>query len=249
MADPHPADTPATSARTSVVIADALAVNRDGASFADAAADLFSREYDRAEGRLADMLASGAAVTAGATVTSGATADSSPTDVAVAAPASVATGRLGATDAAAGAPAATSRTSRRRRGTGPTPPARRRARPAAAAVATAAGVAPRRRPRTKRRRTDPSATAGDASGGGSDPAASGGAVDTAADGSGTGRNRIAMIGLTPKSAFLLREARVRNKAQGRRCRRRGPGRARDLILRARTRRLDHRHGRGRVSRH
>ena len=44
MADPPPADTPAASARTSAVIADALAVNRDSVSFADAAADLFSNE-------------------------------------------------------------------------------------------------------------------------------------------------------------------------------------------------------------
>ena len=75
MADPPPVDTPAASARTSDVIADALAVSRGGASLADAAADLFSNEYERAEGRLADMLAASSAPAAapGARVAAGAT--------------------------------------------------------------------------------------------------------------------------------------------------------------------------------
>ena len=84
------AATPAPDARTSAVIADALAVHRDGASFADAAADLFSSECERAEGRLADMLASPAPDTA-----PGAAAASGTTSVAGADSASVTPGAVG----------------------------------------------------------------------------------------------------------------------------------------------------------
>ena len=126
-------DTPAASARTSDVIADALAVSRAGASLADAAVDLFSNWHERAEGRLAEMLASPARGAVSVAIASS-TAESGPTDVAVAAPAFVAAGGPGVA-------AATGRTSRASRRTGPTSPVRRRALAAAATVATAAGVA------------------------------------------------------------------------------------------------------------
>ena len=62
MADPPPADTPAASTRDRNVIADTLAIDRDGASLADAAAALFADDYhtlvNESDGRLASMVAS-----------------------------------------------------------------------------------------------------------------------------------------------------------------------------------------------
>ena len=154
-------DTPAASARTSDVIADALAVSRAGVSLADAAVDLFSNWHERAEGRLAEMLASPARGAVSVAIASS-TAESGPTDVAVAAPAFVAVGGPGVT-------AATARL--------PRPPLSPR-RPAS------------RRLRTKRRctgsRTSLSVPDNDAPGAvtrSGSGAASGGASDTAADGS------------------------------------------------------------------
>ena len=58
MADPPPADTPAASTRDRNVVAEALAVDRSSASPIDAAAQLFSADWEQADFNLAATIPS-----------------------------------------------------------------------------------------------------------------------------------------------------------------------------------------------
>ena len=183
MSSPPPADTPVAPARASSVIAETLRVERDDAELADALV-AFNLDYREGGGALASMTTSPAREAARA---AGA-ASSLP----VATPTPSAGGRSARGSRPPRRTASARRSARAKRRKAPASPPRRTILSAAGAVAgavagvvaAAVGAAPRADDTARARDRDGSPGAG-------------------ANSPGDGRGRKVMIGLTPKSGFLM----------------------------------------------
>jgi len=186
MSAPPPADTPVAPARTSSVIAEALAVERDDAVLADAL-DAFNLDYQLGRCALASMTTSPAREAARA-----AAAESSLSAAASTPSASRPSGRGSRRPRRAASARRSARGKRRR---GPESPIRRTLLTTAGVVAGAVAAAVRAPPRAG---VGAPRAADDSRSSGRD-----GPPDAGASSPGTGRARKVMIGLTPKSGFLL----------------------------------------------